>query len=80
MDTFFVPWRYSVSWNPVLGPFILTEYIWEYCIMQHTKEKLTGREIQSCYTLINTTANTNDVMQTEAWDALHCGGKSLYMY
>lgn len=46
--------------------------------MQYTKEKLNGEEAQSCYGSINATANTNDVMQTEAWDA--CGGKSLYMF
>lgn len=48
--------------------------------MQYSKGKLSGRETQSCYGLVNTNANTNDVTQTEAWDALHCGGKSLYMY
>lgn len=48
--------------------------------MQYSKGKLSGRETQSFYGLVNTNANTNDVTQTEAWDALHCGGKSLYMY
>lgn len=28
---------------------------------------------------IDKTANTNAVKQTDAWDALHCGEKSLYM-